>query len=100
MIFLSLLMTSVLIPISDIELEKIDYLVRMGKYKNRAQAIKALLKIGITHTYVTFEWEHIEEEEEEASRELLENMVKSAKPIITIQSSKSAHELISEDRAR
>jgi Arc/MetJ-type ribon-helix-helix transcriptional regulator len=92
------MMTTVPVPLSEIELEKIDSLVRIGRYKNRSQALKALLKVGIAHTTIHFEWEHLEEEQE--SQQLLENMLKAKKPLLTILSDKSAHEIISEDRSR
>ncbi len=85
-------------PLTEAELAKVDYLVRNGRYKNRTQAIVAILRAGIQAQVVPFEWE--KQDEKEASAKVLEKMLNTPDLNFSIRSEKSAHELIGEERER
>ena len=66
--------------------------------KTGVKLIKALLQSGIHHENIPFEWESLEDQEEKASKILLEHMLNTPELAITINSAKSAQILLGEDR--
>jgi Arc/MetJ-type ribon-helix-helix transcriptional regulator len=86
------------VPLNEYELEKIDYLVKIGRYKNRIQAIKAIIKNGIHEEIVLFEDPNSEEEKE--SRKVLERMLNCPDLNFIIKSNLSAHDMLSQERER
>ena len=93
------MMTTIPIQITDAELLKIDYLVRIGRYKNRSQAIKSMLQDKLTTELILFEDEN--DDEETLCQNIITELDKrNHEPIFMINSKKSSAELISEDRDR
>ncbi len=92
------MMTTIPVPLTEAELAKVDYLVKSGRYKNRTQAIVAILSAGIQAQVIPFEWER--PDEREASAKLLEKMLNTPDLNFSIQSEKSAHELLGDERER
>ncbi len=91
-------MTTIPIQLSDIDLEKIDRLVKLGRYKNRSQAIKAMLREKLDQETIIFEWEN--EKDKDVQAQILKLALSKKDSILTWKSPKSAEELIREDRDR
>ncbi len=91
-------MTTIPIQLSDIDLEKIDRLVKLGRYKNRSQAIKAMLREKLDQETIIFEWEN--EKDKDVQAQILKLALSKKDSILTWKSPKSAVELIREDRDR
>ena len=91
-------MTTVPVQLSESEVAKIDHLVALGRYKNRTQAIKALLQAAIQGEFIPFEWEN--SDEDLPSQQLVDKMLATSDLNFQVTSKKSAHELIGEDRER
>ncbi len=89
-------MITIPVPLMESDLARLDYLVKSGRYKNRTQAIVAILRAGIQAQMIPFEWER--PDEKDASAKLLEKMLKTPDLNFAIQSKKSAHELLGEER--
>jgi Arc/MetJ-type ribon-helix-helix transcriptional regulator len=93
------MMTTIPIQIADAELSKIDYLIRIGRYKNRSQAIKSMLQDKLNTESILFEDEN--PEEEILRQKIVGELEKrNHEPIFLIKSEKNSAELISEDRNR
>ncbi len=91
-------MTTIPIQLSDVDLEKIDRLVKLGRYKNRSQAIKAMLREKLDQETIVFEWEN--DEDKEVQAQLLKLALSKKESILTWNSQKTAAQLIREDRDR
>jgi Arc/MetJ-type ribon-helix-helix transcriptional regulator len=94
------MMITVPVQLSDEDVAKIDYLVQIGKYKNRTQAIKHYLKTGLLQEIILFEWEEVDPQTVAASKRVLDKMCRHPQLNFSIISAKSAHELIAEERER
>lgn len=92
------MMATIPVQLSNFELAKIDYLVKIGRYKNRTQAIIALLRSGIREESLSFDWE--DPLEEGASQALIEQMLRDPETHFVIKGQKSAHDLLAEERER
>ncbi|MHA1265809.1 MAG: ribbon-helix-helix domain-containing protein [Candidatus Helarchaeota archaeon] len=91
-------MKTIPIPLEDRDLEKIDYLIKIGRYKNRTQAIKALLQEKLAQETIIFEWEQAVDES--SIKRVIEDLTRSSEFSFTIKSKQSAAELIGEERER
>ncbi len=91
-------MTTIPIPLDDNDLKKIDYLIKIGRYKNRTQAIKALLQEKLTQETIIFEWD--KSYDEDTLKKIISTLTRLPDFSFTIKSNKSATELIGEDRER
>ncbi len=49
-------MKTIPVPLDDNDLKKIDYLIKIGRYKNRTQAIRNLLQEKLAEEWIIFEW--------------------------------------------
>jgi Arc/MetJ-type ribon-helix-helix transcriptional regulator len=89
-------MITVPIQLNEIEVSKLDYLVKVGKYKNRTQAIKAMLNEKINQEMVPFDWEL---PEINAKRQkVLEKLMQISDFSFEIVDSSPANQIISDDR--
>lgn len=91
-------MTTIPIPIEENDLKKIDYLIKIGRYKNRTQAIKALLQEKLAQETIIFEWE--KSVDAIPIKKIIDDLTKLSNFSFTIESNKSADELIGEERER
>ncbi len=91
-------MTVIPIQLSDVDLKKIDYLIKLGRYKNRSQAIKEILKEKLAQETSMQDFETLEEEEKR--KKIVQELSKVSKFEFSIKSKKSAAEIISEERER
>jgi len=91
-------MPTIPIQLNEAELQKIDYLIRIGRYKNRNQAIKAMLNERLVRESYLFAFESAEEDQ--VRRKVVEKLL--GKPDISFKNltKKSAVELVSEERER
>jgi hypothetical protein len=93
------MMTTIPVQFNEMELKKIDYLVQIGRYKNRNQAIKGMIHDKLSEQVLDFDFENLEEEEKR--KKILEKIIAKNIPIsFTISSNKTSVELIGEDRER
>ena len=93
-------MNAIPIKLSSNVIEKIDYLIRSGKYKNRSQAIREFISRALEN-------ETLFEIEEEINISKITDLVeftlnesKGKDEIIEIATSKTAIELVAEGRER
>lgn len=92
-------MTTIPLQISDPELKKIDYLIKIGRYKNRSQALKLMLSEKLTQETISFDFEN--QEDDKVREKIVEELrAKKIEPIMMITSTKNSAELVSEDRDR
>lgn len=91
-------MTVIPIQLSEIDLKKIDYLIKLGRYKNRSQAIKEILRERLAQETSMQDFETSEEEQKR--KKIVEELSRTSKFEFTIKSKKSAADLVSEDRER
>ncbi len=91
-----LLMATILLHVDSSDLKKIDYLIKIGRYKNRSQAIKLMYQSKVGQESITFEWESADEEVEIQAVVDEISSLPSAK--ITWQTTKSAVDLVREMR--
>ncbi len=89
-------MTIIPIRLSDVDLKKIDYLIKIGRYKNRSHAIKEILKEKLAQETSIQEFENPEEEQER--KRVVQELSKIPNFGFTIKSKKSAAEIVSEER--
>jgi len=86
------------IPLDENEINKIDYLVKIGRYKNRTQALKALIQEKLAQETIIFDWE--KSSDEIAKKKIIQELIKLPEFSFSIKSAKSAEELIGEERER
>ena len=55
-------MTTIPIQLNEVDLGKIDYLIKIGRYKNRSQALRFLIQDRLSQETIQFEFENIEVE--------------------------------------
>lgn len=77
--------------------EKIDYLVKIGRYSNRSTAIREILEEKLTKENYFIQNTQIDEEK---VNKVIQNMKKVKNFRIDLKSVKSATDLVSEGRAR
>lgn len=86
------------IQLNDGDLEKIDYLIRIGKYKNRSQAIKSMLQSKLEEEILHLEWDSKEKLDER--QQIIQKILNNKNLNIEIISDKSAVDLVREQRDR
>ena len=91
-------MTTIPIQLNEIDLKKIDYLVKIGLYKNRSQAIKAILQERLAQETILLNSENLEEEH--LRKKIVQDLSKIVTFSFKIDSEKSAADLVSEQRER
>jgi Arc/MetJ-type ribon-helix-helix transcriptional regulator len=91
-------MTTIPVPIDESDLKKIDYLIKIGRYKNRTQAIKTIIQEKLAQETIIFEWE--KGIDELSIKKTINDLIKLSDFTFAIKSNKSADELIGEDRER
>jgi len=91
-------MATIPIQLNDTDLEKIDYLIQIGKYKNRSQAIKSMIQSKLEQDVLPKEWDS--EKDREIRKKLISQMLQLKDIQIDITSKKSAVELVREQRDR
>jgi hypothetical protein len=91
-------MATIPIKLKDQEVHKIDYLIKMGKYRNRNQAINAMIEASLTRELLFFE------ESEPITSEVKNKILQvfDAQPNFgfKLKNGKSLADLSSEDRER
>ena len=55
-------MTTIPIQLNEVDLGKIDYLIKIGRYKNCSQALRFLIQDRLSQETIQFEFENIEVE--------------------------------------
>jgi Arc/MetJ-type ribon-helix-helix transcriptional regulator len=91
-------MSTIPIKLKEVDLEKIDYLIKRGKYKNRSQAIMKILQEKLDQELLPFEFDS--QEAEEQRKMVLKKMLAIEDFKVEFLTPKSAVELISEERER
>ena len=89
-------MTIVPIQLNDVELQKIDYLIQLGKYKNRSQAIRMFISHQLEEETIKFEWENKEENQKRIA--IVEKYSKKKEPILLRNKSLNSAEYIRNQR--
>ena len=91
-------MITIPIKLNELDLVKIDYLIKIGRYKNRSQAIKTMLQEKLKQELITFEEEN--DQEEKKRKDALAKMLKLRQLEIQFRTKKTAVELVNEGRER
>ena len=91
-------MTTVPVKLDDVELRKIDHLVKIGRFKNRSQAIRSFIKDKLLDE--TLFPEPADPEIEKRYHDVIAKLRKLTHLPVQIESTKSALELVKEDRER
>lgn len=90
-------MTIVPIQLNDGDLQKIDYLIEIGRYKNRSQALRAFIETRLNLEMMPSEWES--HEEDHLRKQIVQSLTLKKKKFQAIwHSDKSAVDAIREDR--
>jgi Arc/MetJ-type ribon-helix-helix transcriptional regulator len=92
------MMATIPIKLNKVEVSKIDYLVKLGKYKSRNQAIRSFIEISLLQ-------ESINLEEDNPDIEKIKNKLYQLWDLqpefnLTTDSNKSLVDLVSQDRMR
>jgi Arc/MetJ-type ribon-helix-helix transcriptional regulator len=91
-------MPTIPVELDDVEIRKIDHLVKIGRFKNRSQAIRSIIRDKLVHeTYLP---EPVDPETEKRYREVMVNLRKLTPLSVQIESMKSPLELIKGERER
>ena len=88
-------MTTIPIQLKDAEIHKIDYLVKIGKYKSRNQALKQLVEESLSRQKIQLE-EEIQENNDERMR-LFELLDRCGGFRLTLTTKELAADLISKE---
>ncbi|OLS13618.1 MAG: hypothetical protein RBG13Loki_2744 [Promethearchaeota archaeon CR_4] len=91
-------MATIPIQFSDEDLKKIDYLVKIGRYKNRSQAIKTIVEERLTRETLQFDFEN--SNEDETLHGIVAQLKELPRVTFRILGEKSAAEIVSEERER
>jgi hypothetical protein len=91
-------MATIPVQLNDIDLAKLDFLIRLGKYKNRTQAIKTIIQSKLEQESFPFEWDSPSDREKR--QEIIQQILQNNSLKIEIQSKKNAVELVREQRDR
>jgi len=91
-------MITIPIKLNEIELQKIDRLVKIGRYKNRSQAIRSFIIDKLENESLISE--EIDPELEKRYNEIRDKLKRQTHLAIQITSTKTALELLENDRER
>ncbi len=91
-------MATIPIQFPDEDLKKIDYLIKIGRYKNRSQAIKIMVEERLTRETLQFDFEN--SDNDEALQETVMRLRELPSVKFRTSGGKSAAEIVSEERER
>ena len=91
-------MATIPIKLNKVEVSKIDYLVKLGKYKSRNQAIRSFIQISLLQESINLEDDNPEIENIKKKLYLLWDSHPEFN--LTTKSNKSLVDLVSQDRMR
>ena len=91
-------MATIPIKLNKVDVSKIDYLVKMGRYKSRNQAIRSFIEISLLKESLFLEADNPEMEERKT--ELYQIWDMQPEFNLTTKSKKSLVERVSQDRMR
>ncbi len=91
-------MPTIPLRIDDVDLKKIDNLIKKGRYKNRSQAIKKLLLDKLQQETLPFEWQ--KDSDEESRIKIVSKLISMENFSFSSNSTKSSEDLIGEERER
>ncbi|MHA2364336.1 MAG: hypothetical protein ACXAC7_10285 [Candidatus Hodarchaeales archaeon] len=77
-------------------IKKVEILIKMGKYKNRTEALRDQITKGIERMSIFEE----DEKQNEVVEAIVERLLRIDKPLNLLKTEKSAVDLISEGRER
>jgi len=91
-------MATIPLKIDDLDLKKIDYLVKKGVFKNRSQALRALLSDQLNQLILPFEWE--EKEKDEKIDNVVHKLLNIPNKSLIIKAEKPISLIVQEERER
>jgi Arc/MetJ-type ribon-helix-helix transcriptional regulator len=91
-------MTTIPVNLQNPDLKKIDYLIKCGKFKNRSQAIRSMIRSKLDQEILPFELKI--EEEEELKNEVLAELLNNPEVKFTWKTDKNSVELVQDMRNR
>ncbi len=91
-------MATIPIQFPDEDLKKIDYLIKIGRYKNRSQATKIMVEERLTRETLQFDFEN--SDNDEALQETVMRLRELPSVKFRTSGGKSAAEIVSEERER
>ena len=91
-------MPTIPIKLNKIEVSKIDYLVKLGKYKSRNQAIRSFIENSLLQESINLEDENLEIEE--IKKKLYQLWDLQREFYLTTGSNKTLVDMVSQDRIR
>ena len=91
-------MSTIPIKLNDSVLKKIDYLIKIGRYKNRSQAIKAFIEEKLALETIRLDFES--SENSSLKKKIIQDLVSSPDFFFEIKNKKSAAEIVAEERER
>ena len=92
------MMATIPVKLNKVEVSKIDYLVKIGKYKSRNQAIRSFINISLLQESINIEDDN--PEIEKIKDKLYQLWDAQPEFILTTESNKSLVDLVSQDRMR
>ena len=92
------MMATIPIKLTEVEVSKIDYLVKLGKYKSRNQAIRSFIKISLLQESINLEEENLEIEKIKNTLYQLWDLQPEFN--LTTRNNKSLVDMVSQDRMR
>ncbi|MHA1728143.1 MAG: ribbon-helix-helix domain-containing protein [Promethearchaeota archaeon] len=91
-------MTTIPIRIDEIDLKKIDFLIKIGRFKNRSQALRQFIHDRLKKEILLFEQD--DKSNEKLRLEVLSKLKKKDNFSFSLLSKKNAEEIIGENRER
>ena len=92
------MMTTILLQLSEIDLKKIDHLIKIGRYKNRSQALKRIIQERLEKEVLQFDLENINFNSQED--QLIQDLIQIPHFTFKISTNETAAELIAKERDR
>jgi hypothetical protein len=92
------MMITVPVQLAESDIEKVDYLVKIGRYKNRSQALKAMLSDRIGQEAQVFEWDIPTDPKK--YEKVLKEFIKMPKILFSSKEGKPLVKYLSEERER
>lgn len=92
------MMATIPIKLNKVEVSKIDYLVKLGKYKSRNQAIRSFIEKSLIQESINLEDENLDIEKIKNTLYQLWDLQTAFN--LTTESNKSLVDMVSQDRMR
>lgn len=92
------MMATIPIKLNKVEVSKIDYLVKMGKYKSRNQAIRSFIEKSLIQESINLEDDNLDIEKIKNTLYQLWDLQPAFN--LTTESNKSLVDMVSQDRMR